>query len=263
MLGGHTVSAFAITYNEEDNIRGCLECLRWVDEIVVVDSFSEDRSVAIAREFTDRVIQQKFLGYTAQTRFACQQTTGDWVVWLDADERLSERAVEQIKAELQRPEGPRAEGFSLPRKTYFLDRWITHSGWYPQHKVRVFRRDLGQIAGSSAHPTAVVDGRVKKLKGDILHHSYPGGVMEMVHRSARFADMLADERWRAGRRCSMGDLLIKPPLEFFKKYFLRLGVLDGMPGFIIAVASAYYRFVRAAKMWELAHGVPLEEKTAE
>ena len=254
MLGGQKISGFVITYNEADNIAACLDTMKWADEMIVVDSFSQDETVQIARRYTDRVIQRPFAAYTDQTRFACEQCTGDWVVWLDADERLTPEALAELKARFEAPGGPGADGFSFPRKTYFLDRWIMHGGWYPQHKVRVFRRAAGRIGGNPAHPAAEIEGTVVKLRGDILHYSYPGGLVEMVQRSARFADLMAGELYAKGKRFSLLNLLFKPSFELLKKYVLQLGVLDGMPGLFIAVGAAYYRFVREAKLWELGHG---------
>ncbi len=254
MLGGQSVSAIVITYNEEDAIRDCLESVRWADELVVVDSYSEDATLAIAREYTDRIIQREFAGYVAQTRFAFEQTTGDWVLWLDADERLTPAALQEVKRYFERPEGPRCDGFAFPRLTFFMDRWIRHSGWYPQHKLRLFRRAAARIVGRPPHPTARVSGRVRLLRGNILHLSYPNGVVEMAERSARFADRAARARYAGGKRFSWVNLLFKPPLEFLKKYLLCLGALDGLPGLAIAAGSAYHRFVREVRLWQLDHG---------
>lgn len=252
MTTGPVVSAFVITYNEQDMLPACLESMKWADEIVVVDSHSEDATVEVARRYTDRVIEHEFESYTAQTRFAFEQTTGEWVVWLDADERLSDEARDELRAELAGT--PDCQGFAFPRRTYFMDRWITHSGWYPQHKTRACRRSAGRIVGSAPHPEMQVDGRVKRLNGDILHHSYPRGVVEMARRSSRFARMGAEEQYARGQRFRAWRLLARPPLEFLKKYVLQRGFLDGLPGLVIAVGSAHGRFVREARLWELEHG---------
>jgi len=254
MLGGQRISGFVIAYNEEGSIAECLETMKWVDELVVVDSFSEDATVQIARRYTDKIVQRPFVAYTDQTRFAFEQTTGDWVLWLDADERLTDEAQQEVRARFEQPGGPGADGFAFPRKNFLRGRWIKHGGWYPQYKVRLFRRQVSRIVGNPAHPAAEVDGTIVKLRGDILHYSYPGGIVELAQRSARFADLMAQERHERGKRFRLLNLLFKPSFEFFKKYFLQLGLLDGMPGFAIAVGSAYYRFVREVRLWELAHG---------
>ncbi|MHC5034412.1 MAG: glycosyltransferase family 2 protein [Planctomycetota bacterium] len=251
MIGGKSVSSFVITYNEQSNIRDCLESVKWVDELVVVDSFSEDDTVEIARRYTDNIIQREFPGHVAQTRFAMAQTTSDWVLWLDADERLTPEAVEQVKAHLEGMAGAEYAGFAFPRKTYFLDRWITHSGWYPQHKLRLALRQAARIEGSDPHPELVVEGRVKRLTGDILHLSFPGGIVDYAQRSGAYAAIAARARFARGRRPSLFRLLLEPPLSLVKSYLLQLGILDGVPGLAIAVGTAYHRFVREVRLREL------------
>lgn len=254
MIGKHSVSGFVITFNEEANIRDCLEGMKWADEIVVVDSFSEDATVEIAREYTDRIVQRPFAGHVGQTRFALEQTTCDWVLWLDADERLTPAAHEQVFEALESPGDVPWAGFAFPRKTWFLDRWITHSGWYPQHKLRLFRREKAVIVGDEPHPAAIVDGPVRDFTGDILHYSYPGGLQDLVRRSASYADIGAGVRYERGMRFSILRLLLRPPFDLFKKYVLQLGLLDGLPGVAIAAGSAYYRFLREVSLWEIEHG---------
>jgi glycosyltransferase involved in cell wall biosynthesis len=254
MPAGKTISAFVISYNEEGAIRDCLESIKWVDELVVVDSYSEDATVEIAWEYTDRIIQREFAGYVAQTRYAFEQTTGDWVLWLDSDERLTPAACREIQRCFEDPEGPDCDGFAFPRLTFFMDRWIRHSGWYPQHKLRLFRRDVGEIVGTPPHPAARVPGEVRRLDGDILHLSFPGGLVELVRHTAKFAGIAARGRYERGKRFGWCNLLFKPPLEFLKKYLLCLGFLDGLPGLAVAGTSAYYRFMRELLLWELDHG---------
>ena len=253
MIGGRRISGFVITYNEEDDIRACLESMKWVDELVVVDSFSTDRTVEIAREFTDRIIQREFAGYVGQTRFAFEQTTGEWVLWLDADERLTPEAFEAARRELEQPGGPACDGFAFPRKTFFMDRWIRHGGWYPQHKLRLFRREVGAIAGEAADPRAEVPGRVKKLKGDILHYSYPGGLADCMKRALHYAQIWARVKHEAGERATLIGIFAKPPLVFLKSYILQLGVLDGVAGLAVAVGTALHKFLRNALLYELWH----------
>lgn len=252
MIGGKSISGFVITYNEQDDIAECLESMKWADELVVVDSHSTDATVEIARRYTDKVIQREFAGHVGQTRFAFEQTTGDWTLWLDADERLTPQAADEIRAEFERPGGPDCDGFAFPRKTCFLGRWITHGGWYPQHKLRLMRREAARIVGEEPHPEAVVTGRVRRLRGDILHYSYPGGILEYVRRSASYADIAARGRFARGKRASAAGLVLRPPLAFLKSYVLKLGLLDGVPGLAVAAGTAYHRFVRDLRLRELA-----------
>ena len=250
MICGRRISSFVITYNEQDNIGECLESLQWTDEIVVVDSYSTDATVDIARDFTDRVLQREFAGHVDQTRYASQQTTHPWVLWLDADERMTQEAFEEVHQAMSAG-GEDPAGYAFPRRTYFMGCWITHSGWYPQPKVRLWQRDRGEVVGEEPHPKVQLEGPRRVLHGDILHYSYPGGMKDMVETSKKYAWYAARERHKKGRRFSFLSLLLKPPGNFLKKYVLQLGMLDGLPGLAIAVGAAYYRFMREIMMWEL------------
>ena len=253
MIGGKAISAFVITYNEEDNIADCLESMKWADELVVVDSFSQDRTVEIARRYTERIIQHEFAGHVAQTRYAFEQTTRPWVLWLDADERLTQEALDEVREVLGHQGEPEYSGFAFPRKTFFMGRWILHSGWYPQHKVRLWYREAGTITGEEPHPRVDLYGPLRKLKGDILHYTYPEGVRDMAAASSRYAWYASRERHAAGRKFRMPNLLLKPPGVFLKKYLLQMGFLDGLPGFAISVGAAYHRFLRETMLWEMEH----------
>jgi glycosyltransferase involved in cell wall biosynthesis len=218
-----------------------------------VDSFSEDRTVEVARGYTDRIIQHEFAGHVAQTRYASEQTMHPWVLWLDADERLTPEALDEVRKVFERPGEPPYKGFAFPRKTFFMDRWIMHSGWYPQQKVRLFHREAGAIGGEEPHPHVALEGPVRNLKGDILHYTYPEGLRDLVATSSRYADHAARARHAAGRGFSLLNLLLIPPATFLKKYVLQLGVLDGLPGLAISAGAAYYRFMREVMIWELEH----------
>ncbi len=157
------ISAIVITLNEEQNIRAALESLRWADEIIVVDSESVDRTVEIARGFTDRVFVRAWPGYSAQKNFAAEQASYDWVFSLDADERVSDelmRELEQIKQSAE----PQAAGFEMPRLTSYLGRWIKHSGWYPDYKLRLYNRKRSRWLGDFVHESIEVDGTSREIK---------------------------------------------------------------------------------------------------
>ncbi|MHC4789570.1 MAG: glycosyltransferase family 2 protein, partial [Planctomycetota bacterium] len=244
MIGDTTVSGFVITYNEQDNIADCLESMKWADELVIVDSYSEDATIEMARRYTDRIIQHEFAGHVEQTQFALEQTTCDWVLWLDADERLTTEATEQIRRNLEPAGSPGYSGFAFPRRTHFLGRWIAHGGWYPQRKLRLALRAEARVVGTNPHPELVVEGNVKKLDGDILHFSFPGGILEYVQRSGAYADVAARARFARGTRASLCNLILKPPFAFLRSYVLKAGILDGVPGLAVAMGTAYHRFVR-------------------
>jgi len=248
MIAGKRISAFVMTYNEERNIRACLESMKWADEIVVVDSHSTDGTLDIACEYTDTIIERPFAGFVAQTAFSYEQTTGDWTLWLDADERFTPEALAQVTAALEA--GADCDAFAFPRKNWFMGRWILHGGWYPQHKARFLRRSACRIVGGEPHPIAEVDGAIQRLTGDILHYSYPGGIMGMARRSVKYAERAAHGRFERGGRFRWHNLLLRPPFAAFRRYILQGGFRDGLPGLVIAVGSAWYRFMREVKMAE-------------
>jgi len=250
MTGDTAVSASVITFNEEARIERCLKSLSWADEIVVVDSFSTDATVDVCRRFTDRIVQREFKGFKDQFNYAMNQTTHEWVVSLDADEAFTDEAVESIKRELEGYDGS-WDAFSFPRRAWFIDRWIWHSGWYPQRKVRLFKKTMGQFDGEEPHIGVHTTGRVKDLEGDILHWPYPDGVHSLADRINRYSTIAAASRLSRGRRFSAVAMLAAPSATFIKKYLLKLGFLDGRPGLIISYCSAYYEFCKWAKMWDM------------
>lgn len=245
------ISARVNTYNEEDNIAACLETLTWADEIVVVDSFSTDRTVEIARRYTDRVYQNKFVGYREQHDFGDSLCENDWVMVLDADERLTPEAREEILA--IRVAGTPHSGFRIPRRTWYLDRWIRHSGWYPDHQLRLFRKSCGGWAGPPEHAACRVTGSVASLRGDILHFTRRS-LKEHLEVLNRYTDIAAHDRSEKGRRGSFSSLLTKPPVAFLRSYVWRAGFLDGWAGLVIAYLAATYVAVREAKLLEIARG---------
>jgi glycosyltransferase involved in cell wall biosynthesis len=250
MIAGKRISAFVMTFNEERNIRDCLESMKWADEIVVVDSHSTDATIDIAREYTEKIIERPFAGYVAQTAFAYEQTTGDWTLWLDADERFTPEALAQVTAELEA--GADCDAFAFRRKNWFMGRWILHSGWYPEYRMRFLRRSACRIVGPRPpHPVAEVDGKTKRLRGNILHYSYPGGIMDMARRQALYAERAAHARIEQGRHARLHNLLIRPPFSMFRHYILQGGFRDGLAGLAIAVSAGWYRFLREVRMVEL------------
>jgi len=243
------LSVTIITFNEENNIRDCLESVKWPDEIIVVDSNSTDETVSICREYTDHVIQREWPGFLKQKQFAQEQTTGEWILNIDADERLSPEACEEIKNALIHNDTD-ADGFVFPRQSYYLGRWIKHGGWYPDAKLRLIRKDQGRWTGESLHERLVCDGSVKQLKGKILHYVYRN-ISHQLETVDSFSSISADIWQKKGKRHQLLTLLVKPLVSFLITYFWKGGILDGMPGFIISVITSYYVFLKHAKLWEL------------
>jgi len=245
-----SVSVAVIALDEEERLRACLESVAWADEVVVIDSGSGDKTVPIAREFTDRVLFHAWEGYGAQKNFALAQCHGDWILSLDADERVSEPLRAEIDATLAA--GPAEIGFRIPRQNFFQGAWVRHGGWYPDLQLRLFRRGRGTFTGSAVHESVRVDGPVGRLKAPLVHQSY-GGVADFVARANRYSELAARELAGTGRGGSLADLLLRPSWRFLSMYVLRAGFLDGWRGFILAVLYAHYVFLRAAKVRELRH----------
>lgn len=249
------ISGVVICYNEEDRIARCLESLSFCDEIVVVDSNSTDRTAEIAARFSERVIEQPFPGYAKQKNFALEQASHDWVVCLDADEELSPELAREIQTAVAREnESPVDEqtvsGFVLDRLTYFLGVWHDHGDWYPDYQLRAFRRGRGQWAGRDPHGHVEVNGPTRRLAGRLFHYNYRS-LSEQIRTVDSFSERQAQAMREEGIRFRRSDLLFRPLYRFIKGYFLRQGFRKGLPGFLISVSSAYFVFMKYAKLWEI------------
>jgi glycosyltransferase involved in cell wall biosynthesis len=246
------VSGVVICRNEETSIARCLESLSFCDEIVVVDSHSTDRTREIARRYTARVIEHPFEGYVKQKNFALEQATHDWIVSLDADEALSPELAEEIQRELAANDGSVA-GYELDRVTWYLGVWQDRGDWHPDWKLRVFRRSLGRWVGRDPHDSVELRGPVKRLRHRLEHYNYRD-LSEHIQRVDHFSSWQAQAMHAEGVRFRRIDLLLRPLYRFFKGYVLRGGFLKGLPGLLVSVSSAYYVFMKYAKLWELERG---------
>ncbi|MGI6494762.1 MAG: glycosyltransferase family 2 protein [Kiritimatiellia bacterium] len=246
------ISVCVITYNERRNLERCLESARWADEIVVLDSFSTDDTVEIARRYTDRVSQHKWMGYIGQKKLIKDLATCPWVMFVDADEEVSDELRKEILDLFSKPIPKDVDAFEFPRLVRYLDRWIRHGDWYPDIKLRLFRKDRGQCGGQEPHDRIFVPGRVCRLKG-VLHHYTYTGIEDQVATLNRFSSISANGREKS---CSFGlvlRMLFHPPFRFFRSYFLKRGFLDGVPGLVVAKTIAFGTFIKYAKIWERQH----------
>jgi len=244
-----TVSAIVVCYNEEKNIRDCLESLRWCDEIVVVDSFSTDRTVEIARQYTDRVIQRPWAGYRDQKAFAHSQATRQWVMLVDSDERVTPELRDEIQRALA-GDGGGYMGYAVPRLVFYLGRWWRRGGWYPDYDVRLFRRDKATWGGADPHEKILVDGAVRRLQHPLHHFSYRN-IDDHMERINRFTSISSRELRKEGGQWRLADALLRPAFRFFRSYILKRGFMDGFAGFYVAVTAAVYVFLKYAKLWEI------------
>jgi len=243
------ISSVIITYNEEKRLEPALKSLSGVaEEIIVVDRYSDDDTVKIAKKYTDRVIQRKWTNFADQKNFANGKAKFSWILSLDADERLSPKLKEEI-IQLKEQE-PGCSGFSMPREVFYLGRWIRHSGWYPDRKIRLFQKEKARWEGEYVHEELVIEGKVKKLNGSIHHFTYRN-IADHLRRINTFSDLGAQKLYAQNNKCRWYHLLFLPFFRFLRAYILKVGFLDGFAGFIISVLDAYSVFARYAKLKEI------------
>ena len=244
-----TLSVIVITKNEEHNILDCLESVRWANEIVVVDGGSDDKTVDLARRFSQKVYVKPWEGYAASKNFALEQCTGDWILWLDADERVTKELSEEIQTVVA--QGIVAQsGFEISRKAFFLGKWIRHSGWYPGYVLRLFRRGSGNWSDKKVHEHLEIQGNIARLNSDLLHYTDPN-LWHYFDKFNRYTTLAAEELTSKGEHFRLSQLTVRPLWLFVRMYFLKLGFLDGVQGFILCVLSSCYVFTKYAKLWEL------------
>ena len=241
------ISAVIITLNEEANIEDCLKSVSWAREIVVVDAESTDRTREIALGFTREVHEKKWEGYSEAKRFAVSRAGSEWVLSLDADERVTPGLRREIES---LPPRAGVDGYMVPIAPFFLGRWIKHCGWYPGLKLRLFRKDAASITEKRLHEGIRVQGEVGRLENPLLHYAYPT-VRSYFEKFTRYTDIAAAELRDNGVRAGLFDLVARPFYSFIKMYLFKLGFLDGVEGFILCIFSAFYVFVKYAKLREL------------
>ena len=249
-----TVSAVVVCFNEEDRIEDCLESLRWCDEIVVVDSFSTDRTPEICQRYTERFYKRPWAGYADQKAHAHSLATKDWVLVVDSDERVSAALRQEILAALS-GNSKECAAYAVPRLVYYLRRWWWRGGWYPDYGIRLVRRERATWGGSEPHDKILVDGKVRRLKNHLEHYTYRN-IDDHIQRINRFTSISSGELKKAGRRWRLSDVLLRPAVRFVRSYIFQRGFMEGFAGFYVATSSAVYVFLKYAKLWEL----ELEEK---
>lgn len=243
-----SVSVCIITLNEEQNIKECLESLQWADEIIVVDSGSEDQTIKICEEFGAKVFYHPFTGFRDQKNFALEQARKEWVLTVDADERVTDDLRDEILTLLK--EGSDVDGYFIPRLNFYGSKFIKHSGWYPDLVLRLWKKSRGRWEGKNVHEKAMICGKAGYCEKALKHFTYRHA-SDYIKRIDLYSTLLAGEKYRSGKRFSLPRLLVKPALRFFKSYIWKLGFLDGMEGLIIAVSSGYLTFMEEVKIREM------------
>ena len=242
------LSVAIITKNEEANLARCLESVSFADEIVLVDSQSTDRTLEIARSFDARVSSIDFKGYGPAKQAAVDKAQGEWILSIDADEEISPALKDEITQLLSG--SPTSDGYTIPRRTNFLGRWIGYSGWYPDRVLRLFRKSNGGFNDAVIHEKIVVRGTVGQLQSDIYHYSYPD-LESYFTRSNRYTTIGAQQAYDAHKKFAVTDILFRPFATFVKCYIQGQGFRDGLEGFMIAVLSSVAVFAKYSKLRHL------------
>jgi glycosyltransferase involved in cell wall biosynthesis len=241
------ISLVVITLNEESHLADCLRSAYFVSEIVVVDTQSTDKTVEIARGLGAKVFSEPWKGFGPQKKDAVSKAQYDWVLCLDADERVSPELAREI-FEVFETLDPQI-GYRIPRLSYHMKRWIRHGGWYPDAQLRLFNRTHAQWSDDIIHEK-VLALKSKTLKNNLQHFVFKS-ISHQIQTNNRYSSLQAEQSFKQGQRFSMLRFLFKPLSKFIECYFWKLGFLDGMPGFFIAIGASYSVFIRHAKIWEL------------
>lgn len=246
MLARPPLSVVIITLNEAHNIGRALASVRWAEEILVVDSGSNDNTETIVKGAGARWLHNPWLGYGQQKNFANQKASHDWILSIDADEEVSLELRTEIEDFLGRQgkiQGNQYWGASLPRITFYLGRWIRHGGWYPNRLVRLAHRQHSKWSEVPVHESLQIDGAVWLLKSDLKHYTFRD-VFDQVATNIKFARLGAQAALQRGERASILRIFLKPPIKFLETYFWKLGFLDGLPGLVISINAAHSIFMK-------------------
>lgn len=242
------LTALVLCFNEERNIEACLASVAdWVDELLVVDSFSTDRTLEIARRYTSRILQHEYGNQAAQSNWAIPQARHEWVLLVDSDERVSPRLRQEIEALLR--SSPDKDGYWIYRNNYLFGRRIRHSGWGRDSVLRLFRRDVARYAQKRVHAEVELE-RTGTLRGRLEHHTV-SSISAWAAKINRYTSWKAEDKFERGFPAARLQLFLRPPLRFLKDMIFRLGILDGWRGFLIAGMSALAEMQVAAKVLEL------------
>lgn len=245
------ISAVIITFNEEKNIAEAIRSVEFADEIIVVDSESTDRTQEIAEALGARVIVNSWPGFAKQKQFAADQASHDWILSLDADERVSEPLCDEIVK--IKSSTSRSDGYKIPRLSYYMGRAIKHGGWYPDRQLRFFNRTKGRWKDVLIHESVEMqaDARIATLKHDILHYSVEGPAHHHQMIGERYAPLAAKQLFEAGRTTSPIAIVFRAWFSFIQTYFLKAGFLDGFPGFCIAYFASHHTFMKYLLLLEM------------
>lgn len=243
------ISAVIIAFNEEDKIAQAINSVKWADEILLVDSESTDRTREIAESLSAKIITQKWLGFSKQKQFAVDRAEHEWIFSLDADEVVSEKLRAEILA-LKNSQNL-ADGYKIPRLSFYMNRPIRHGGWYPDWQIRFFDRRKGKWKDVLIHESVEINGQIEKLSADILHHTVENAAHHHRMIGERYAPLAAEQMFARGRKTSPIKIATAGLTAFLQTYFIKLGFLDGLAGFCIARFAAHHAFLKHLLLWEI------------
>ncbi|MCX7793370.1 MAG: glycosyltransferase family 2 protein [Thermodesulfovibrionales bacterium] len=242
------LSITIITLNEEKNIGDCLESVKWADEIIIIDSGSTDRTVEICKKYTDKVFYNPWPGMNEQKALAMEKARGSWILNIDADERVTPELKKEIIDAIKHP---RYDGYRFPRKNYFINKWMRHGGWYPDHVLRLFKKECAFYGGINPHDKVIIrSGRIGTLKSPLIHYTY-SSLSQYITRQNNYSSAAALELLKRNKRVSAVMIPLKTLWKFIETYILKMGFLDGTHGMIAAIGASYSTFQKYSKLWEL------------
>lgn len=250
------LSVLIITFNEEGNIRDCLESVKWADEIIVVDAESTDSTVEIAKNYTDKIFIRKWEGYSSQRKFSLEKATYDWILSIDADERVTDELKDEIKNILLNESD--VNGYYIPRRNYFLDKVIKSCFWYPDYQLRLFRKKFAYIKERKVHEAFEVFGKTDYLNSDLIHLTHRN-LQTAFEKINRYSSYQAEEKIN-DKKVKLNDLILHPLSAFLNHFISRKGYKDGIYGLMVSLIHMMTNMMTYMKIWELQNIVRNEEK---
>lgn len=242
------ISVNVICKNEEKNIEDCLKSVEWADEVIVVDGESNDKTFEIAKRYTKNVFVKEWAGFAKQRAFALEKSSNDWILVIDADERCSEELKKNILL-VTGTNNSEYKGFRVPRKNFFLSKWIKHGGWYPGYQTRFFRKSNARVSDRLVHEGFEVDGELGIMTGDILHYTVQS-ISEFMSKVNKYSSLQAIEKSNR-KTVKFRDILLRPMAAFFVQFFFRGGFKDGIHGLMVTNFDVITNMLTYMKIWEI------------
>jgi len=252
------ISVILATFNEEKNIKACLESVKWADEIVVVDGTSSDKTVEIAKEYTDKIfVRENPLMFHKNKQYAIEKATGDWILYLDADERVTPELREEIlktikssRSRLRLAEDRQINGFWVPRKNIIFGKWIKHTGWWPDYQLRLFKRGKAYLPCESVHEQPKLSGKAGYLKNPLVHYNYQTISQFIFKLNTLYTENDKNVFLAEGKKINWQDAIRFPANEFLRRFFKQKGYKDGLHGLVLSLLQSFSALVTFAKIWE-------------